>query len=201
LITISNFAGCWVGGSPGFSQARILTTYSTVARNCVGNLTRPPGGYISQRRNRTSGSQCQKSKSALAPLRPRFDSVRPIPGYFPAEEINDEEPRSTLGALRLASGSFRREYALVYGAGLSDKAVFPPLGDRPRDKLHNLAHLLTSAENSEEIFRQLSPMLALKRISCQLARARMPLSPILNCAHLMVKKLETSQLALIHTLP
>jgi len=32
LTTISNRVGCWIGRSPGFSPARILTTYSAVAR-------------------------------------------------------------------------------------------------------------------------------------------------------------------------
>jgi hypothetical protein len=32
LMTVSNLVGCWIGSSPGFAPARILTTYSAVAR-------------------------------------------------------------------------------------------------------------------------------------------------------------------------
>jgi hypothetical protein len=60
---------------------------------------------------------------------------------------------SFLGAALQAGGSLlRREYALVYRARLLNKKgpVEVPL----RDKLYNFAHLLTTAGNSEEIFRQ-----------------------------------------------
>src|SRR3981081_2249244 len=39
LITISNFVGCWIGSSPGFSPARIL---ATLPPGCDRFLARPP---------------------------------------------------------------------------------------------------------------------------------------------------------------
>ena len=48
--------------------------------------------------------------------------------------------------------SFGREYALVYRAGLLNKTGSFEV--TLRDKLYNFAHLLSEAENWEEIFRQ-----------------------------------------------
>jgi len=52
------------------------------------------------------------------------------------------------------TGDLRREYALVYRAGLLNKAGFS-LGVRLlRDELYDFAHLLSKAGNPEEIFPQ-----------------------------------------------
>ncbi len=61
--------------------------------------------------------------------------------------------RSFLGAALLAGGALlRREYALVYRAGLPNKTG--PFEVTLRDKLYDFAHLLSKAGNLEEIFRQ-----------------------------------------------
>jgi hypothetical protein len=64
---------------------------------------------------------------------------------------------SFLWAPLQAGGSLlRREYALVYRAGLLNKTG--PVEVALRNKLCNFAHLLTTVGNSEEIFRQQSPV-------------------------------------------
>lgn len=57
--------------------------------------------------------------------------------------------------LQAGRSLLRREYALVYRAGLLNKTG--PIKVTLRNKLYNFAHLLTTAGNSEEIFRQSSP--------------------------------------------
>jgi hypothetical protein len=60
--------------------------------------------------------------------------------------------RSFLGHAARWRALLRREYALIYRAGLLDKKG--PFEVMLRDKLNNFAHLLSKAGNSEEIFRQ-----------------------------------------------
>jgi hypothetical protein len=63
--------------------------------------------------------------------------------------------RSFLGHAARWRALLRREYALIYRAGLLDKKG--PFEVMLRDKLNNFAHLLSKAGNSEEIFRQWPP--------------------------------------------
>jgi hypothetical protein len=53
-------------------------------------------------------------------------------------------PPSSLGFWFLADGISRREYALVYRAGLSNQTG--PLGVRPRDKSDNFTHVRSKAD-------------------------------------------------------
>ena len=70
---------------------------------------------------------------------------------FRPEHVKDISSLVRGDALQ-ASGTFAREDALVYRAGLLNKTG--PLEVTLRDKLNNFAHLLTKVGNSEEIFLQ-----------------------------------------------
>jgi hypothetical protein len=63
-------------------------------------------------------------------------------------------------------GDLRREYALVYRAGLLNQTG-RPVGVGLPDKLYDFAHLVTSAGNLEEIFPPNTPAWVTMRISCQ----------------------------------
>jgi hypothetical protein len=103
---------------------------------------------------RVVNADCKVIYSAAPEPLTRSWQDRPGPDQADFPTPPEKGPaHSFFGAPGQAGGSLlRREYALIYRAGLLNKTG--PVEVTLRDKLHNFAHLLTTAGNSEEIFRQ-----------------------------------------------